>query len=71
MPVGMCVKRTAEEVLLTFCPPAPLERYTSILMSSGAISTSIVSSISGITSTEANEVWRRPSESNGETRTKR
>ena len=29
------------------------------------------SSISGITSREENEVWRRPAESNGETRTKR
>ena len=35
MPVGMWMRRTAEEVLLTFWPPAPLARYTSILMSSG------------------------------------
>ena len=26
MPVGLWVRRTAEEVLLTFCPPAPLAR---------------------------------------------
>ena len=26
IPVGRCVRRTAEEVLLTCCPPAPEER---------------------------------------------
>ena len=26
MPVGTWVSRTAEEVLFTFCPPAPLAR---------------------------------------------
>ena len=53
MPVGMCVRRTAEEVLLTFCPPAPEERNTSILMSSSRSSISPVSVISGMTSTAA------------------
>ena len=71
MPVGICVRRTAEEVLLTFCPPAPLERNTSILMSAGSMSTSMVSSISGMTSSEANDVCLRPEASNGEMRTRR
>ncbi len=71
MPVGICVSRTAEEVLLTFWPPAPLERKTSILMSSGLMSTCMVSSISGMTSRETKEVCRRPEASNGEMRTKR
>ena len=71
MPVGMCVSRTADEVLLTCCPPAPDARYTSILMSSSRRSTSMVSSMSGYTNTDANEVWRRACESNGEMRTSR
>ena len=71
MPVGMWMRRTAEDVLLMCWPPAPDERNTSILMSSGRISTVILSSISGITSSEAKLVWRRPDASNGETRTSR
>ena len=67
----MWVKRTPVETLLTFCPPAPPERKVSILMSSSRISTSMVSSNSGITSTDVKEVWRRLAESNGEIRTKR
>ena len=37
MPVGLCVIRTAESVVLTLCPPGPLERYTSISRSLGSI----------------------------------
>ncbi|PRG12563.1 hypothetical protein C6Q21_06985 [Burkholderia multivorans] len=47
MPVGMCVIRTAESVLLMCWPPAPDARYVSIRRSAGLISTSIESSISG------------------------
>ena len=71
MPVGICVRRTADEVLLTFWPPAPDERYTSILMSSSRSSISLSSVISGMTSTAANDVCRRPEASNGLMRTRR
>src|SRR5216117_4404527 len=30
MPVGRCVIRTADDVLLTCCPPLPEARYTSM-----------------------------------------
>ncbi len=40
MPVGMCVSRTAESVLLTCCPPAPVARNVSIRISSQFSSTS-------------------------------
>src|ERR1700735_1893092 len=59
MPLGMCVMRTADSVLLTCWPPAPLERYTSVRRSAGLISMSMSSSISGEMNTEAKEVWRR------------
>ena len=36
MPVGMCVMRTAESVVFTCWPPAPLARMVSIRISSGA-----------------------------------
>ena len=52
MPVGKCVSRTAESVVLTDCPPAPCERKTSNRMSLGSTSTS-TSSISGKTATVA------------------
>src|SRR5438105_4493118 len=73
MPVGRCVIRTAESVLLTCWPPAPVERYVSTRRSSGLISTSAssVSSSSGITSTRANDVGRRWFWSKGEIRTSR
>src|SRR5688572_59265 len=71
IPVGPCVRRTADSVLLTCWPPAPLERYTSILMSAGFRSILMSSSTSGDTNTEANEVWRRLPESNGDLRTRR
>ena len=59
MPVGKCVMRTAESVLLTCWPPAPPARIVSMRMSSGRISISI-SSASGSTATVAAEVWMRP-----------
>ena len=72
-PVGMWVMRTAESVVLTDCPPGPLERYTSIRSSSAGISMSSSAEASsiGITSSEANEVWRRFCASNGLIRTRR
>ena len=59
MPVGRCVMRTAESVVLTLCPPGPEDRKTSIRRSSGLISTS-TSSTSGSTRTPAALVWIRP-----------
>src|SRR5699024_10109087 len=50
MLVGICVMRTAESVLLTCCPPAPLARYVSTRTSSGLTSISTSSDISGSTS---------------------
>ncbi len=49
-PVGIWMSHTAEEVLLMCWPPAPLERKTCISTSSGRISISLSSSISGMTS---------------------
>ncbi len=66
----MCLRRTALETLLTFWPPGPLERANSISTSLSLISTSM-SSMSGTTSTAANEVWRRPLLSKGDMRTSR
>ena len=40
MPVGRCVMRTAESVVLTPCPPGPLERKTSTRRSFSSIVTS-------------------------------
>ncbi len=47
MPVGRCVTRTADSVLLTCWPPAPPERMTSMRRSLSSISTLMVSSMSG------------------------
>src|SRR5659263_754002 len=58
-PVGTCVIRTAESVVLTLCPPGPEERNTSTRRSSGWIWTS-TSSASGITATVTVDVWIRP-----------
>src|SRR5213592_1150124 len=66
IPVGKCVIRTADDVLLTCWPPLPDARNTSIRRSSSLISISISSSTSGYTNTEANEVCRRDCESNGD-----
>ena len=59
MPVGTCVMRTAESVVLTDWPPGPVERKTSISRSFWSIWTS-TSSASGSTATVAVEVWMRP-----------
>ncbi len=48
VPVGRCVMRTAESVVLTLWPPGPEERKTSIRRSFGLTSTS-TSSASGST----------------------
>src|SRR2546421_791045 len=65
--------RTAESVLLTCCPPAPVERYVSMRRSCALITIppSSVLSSSGITSTSAKDVCRRWFWSNGEMRTRR
>ena len=71
MPEGMCRSRTADSVLFTCWPPAPLERYTSISMSAGFRSMLMSSSTCGETNTDENEVCRRFPESNGLLRTRR
>ena len=48
MPLGKWVMRTADEVLLTFCPPAPEARKVSMRMSVSLTSISMSSSISGV-----------------------
>src|SRR4051812_24671364 len=58
-PVGRCVIRTALSVVLTDCPPGPLERNTSMRKSLSSILIS-TSSASGSTATVAAEVWMRP-----------
>src|SRR5207245_1278409 len=45
--VGRCVIRTADDVLLTCCPPFPDARYTSMRRSSSLISISMSSSTTG------------------------
>ena len=69
--VGMCVIRTAESVTFTCCPPAEELRNVSIRRSFGSISISSSSGRSGMTSSEANEVWRRFWASKGEILTSR
>ena len=59
MPLGRCVIRTADSVLLTCCPPAPPARMVSTSRSSSRSSIS-ASSASAITATVAAEVWIRP-----------
>ena len=71
MPVGMCVMRTAESVVFTDWPPGPEERKTSTLMSFSGMSTSWASSMTGITSTAANDVCRLSAEPNGLIRARR
>ena len=64
------MRRTADDVLLTCWPPAPLARKTSMRMSASLTSRS-GSSITGHTCTAAKLVWRRPWLSNGLMRTSR
>src|ERR1700690_2394920 len=59
MLVGRCVMRMAVSTLFTFWPPFPPERKVSTRRSSGRMLISILSSISGITKTDAKDVWRR------------
>ena len=58
-PVGRCVMRTAEYVVLTLWPPGPEEQNVSMRMSLGSILIS-TSSASGSTATVMAEVWTRP-----------
>ena len=60
MPVGRWVTRTAESVLLMCWPPAPEARKVSMRSSAGLITTSPISSASGITATVQALVWMRP-----------
>src|SRR3990172_2568965 len=62
IPVGRWVRRTAVAFFWTFCPPAPPELKTSILMSFSGMSISI-SLASANTATVAVEVWMRPCDS--------
>ena len=62
--------RTAESAVFTPWPPGPDERYTSMRSSSSRMVTS-TSSTSGVSATEANDVWRRLEASNGEIRIRR
>lgn len=57
--------------MFTPCPPGPLAQKMSTRRSDSLISISMSSPASGITSTEAKEVWRRPEESKGEIRMRR
>src|SRR5665647_3413874 len=66
-PVGTCVSRTAESVVLTLWPPGPRARKMSTRRSPAWISISI-SSASGRTATVAAEVWMRPAASVAGTR---
>src|SRR3978361_375400 len=70
-PVGICVSRTADSVLLTCWPPAPPERMVSTRTSDSAISILIELSTTGKIATLENELGGRALKSNGETRTSR
>src|ERR1700730_12843947 len=70
-PVGICVSRTADSVLLTCWPPAPPERMVSTRTSDSAISILMLLSTPGKIATDENEVCLRALESNGEIRTSR
>src|SRR2546422_9485669 len=70
-PVGICVKRTADSVLLTCCPPAPPERMVSVRTSDSAISILMLLSTTGKIATDENDVCRLALESYGEIRTSR
>ncbi|MGY3081777.1 hypothetical protein ACVWZZ_008185 [Bradyrhizobium sp. LM6.10] len=57
--------------MLTCWPPAPPERMVSTRTSDSLMSILMLSSITGNTATDENEVCRRALESNGEMRTRR
>ena len=67
IPVGIWVRRTAESVVLTHCPPFPDARNTSNLQSFISRWKSI-SSASGMIATVMVEVWIRPPDSVSGTR---
>ena len=60
---------TAESVVFTPCPPAPVDLYTSIFKSFSSIFISISFFISGVTSTDAKDVCLLLFESNGDSLT--
>ena len=62
-PVGRCVIRTAESVVLTDWPPGPELRLTSIRRSFASSMSTSTSSTSGRTITVAVLVWIRPLDS--------
>src|SRR5258705_11791605 len=70
-PVGIWVRRTADSVLLTCCPPAPPERMVSVRTSDSLMSILMLSSTTGKIATEENEVCRRALESYGDIRNNR
>ena len=69
MPVGRWVMRTAESVTLTCWPPAPDERYVSMRRSFSSIFDLVGQVLEERHDVDdANDVWRRAWESNGEMR---
>ena len=64
------MRRTADSVLLTLAAGAAA-RMVSTFTSDSLISMSISSSMAGVTSTDANAVWRRAWASKGLMRTSR
>jgi hypothetical protein len=62
-PVGRCVIRTAESVVLTLWPPGPELRNTSIRRSRCSSTCTSTSLASGRTATVTVEVWMRPEDS--------
>src|SRR3981081_4719900 len=70
-PVGICVSRPADSVLLTGWPPAPPERMVSVRTSDSLMSILMLSSTTGKIDTDENEVCLRALESNGDIRTSR
>ena len=71
-PVGICVSRTADSVLLTCWPPAPPERIVSVRTSDSVdVDLDAVVDHRKDRDADENEVCRRALESNGEIRTSR
>jgi hypothetical protein len=71
-PVGKCVMRTALSVLLTLCPPAPLDRNVSMRNSVGTSWCAVsVGGGTGNTDTDAKDVCRLSRAEKGEIRINR
>ena len=71
MPVGLWMTRTAVATLFTLCPPGPLARNIWVSTSTPSIVMFSASPGSGMTSTDAMLVCRRPALSKGDMRTSR